>query len=104
MISDRTLFIISCLGGLIPIFYYIETPLTQEKTSSGPRVVVGVLSKLDNFERRRAVRATWRKMLPENVHFSFILGDTFCPYHELWRLSDDSCDEWKLEVRVYSGN
>ena len=96
MISDRILFIFSCFGCIIPLLYYVELPTYQNKSSA--KIVVGVLSKLSNFEERRAIRATWKKMLPDNVQFHFILGDTFCPFHQLWRLSEDNCNEWKVEV------
>ena len=62
------------------------------------KIVIGVLSKLENFERRKTIRSTWKKLVSEDVVFHFILGDTFCPHNKLWRLSNENCNEWKLEV------
>ena len=99
MLTDKNLLILSFFGCLIPLFYYVKIPFQQDRASN--RIVIGVLSNINNFERRKAIRATWKKMLPPDVHFSFVLGDTFCPYHQLWRLSDDNCNEWKIEVPTW---
>ena len=96
MISDKSLLFISFLGCLVSLLYYAQLPPVERSKKS--QIIVGVLSKLNNLEQRKAVRATWKKLLPEGVVFNFILGDNFCPYHELWRLSEDNCYEWKLEV------
>ena len=96
MISDRSLLFLSFLGCLVSLLYYARQPPAVRSKKS--QIVIGVFSRLNNLEQRKAVRATWRKLLPEGVVFNFILGDTFCPYHELWRLSEDNCYEWKLEV------
>ena len=96
MLSDRNLLILSLFGCLVPIFYYIKIPFQEDRDSR--RIVIGVLSNIKSFDRRRAIRATWKKMLPPDVQFNFVLGDVFCPYHQLWRLTDDSCNEWKIEV------
>ena len=95
MSSDRALFVLSCVGCLIPIFYYFHYPPTEKFHS---KIVIGVLSKLENFEHRKAIRSTWKKLVSEDVVFHFILGDTFCPHNKLWRLSNENCNEWKLEV------
>ena len=95
MLSDRSLLLLSFLGCLLSLLYYGWVPHTA---TSRAQVVIGVFSRLENFQQRRAVRATWKKLLPEGVAFNFILGDSFCPYHELWRLSEDNCNEWELEV------
>ena len=99
MLTDKNLLILSFFGCLVPLFYYVKIPFQQDRASN--RFVIGVLSNINNFERRKAIRATWKKMLPPDVHFSFVLGDTFCPYHQLWRLSDDNCNEWKIEVPTW---
>ena len=96
MISDKSLLVLSFLGCLVSLLYYARLPAAERSNQS--LVVVGVLSRLNNLEQRKAVRATWKRILPEGVVFNFILGDTFCPYHELWRLSEDDCNEWLLEV------
>jgi len=99
MLSDKTLFCLSVLGCLVSLLYYIWLPNTLSSSSS--QIVIGVFSRLENFQERRAVRATWKKTLPEGVSFHFMLGDTFCPYHELWRLSEDNCNEWHLQVPTW---
>ena len=95
LLSDKSLLIISFLGCLVSLFYYAKLS-DSDRTRS--QIVVGVFSRLSNFQERRVVRATWRKLLPDGVTFNFILGDSFCPYHELWRLSEESCSQWDLEV------
>ena len=99
MISDRSLLFLSFLGCLVSLLYYSRLPPVVR--SNKAQIVIGVLSKLNNLEQRKAVRATWKRLLPEGVVFNFILGDTFCPYHELWRLSEENCYEWKLEVPAW---
>ena len=96
MLSDRSLMIVSSLGCLLSLAYYTLLPNTTSSTRS--QIVIGVFSRLENFQQRKAVRATWKKFLPEGVTFNFILGDNFCPYHQLWRLSEENCYEWQLEV------
>ena len=96
MLSDKNLLIFLFFGCLVPLFYYVKIPFRQDRASK--RIVIGVLSNINNFDRRKAIRATWKKMLAPDVHFNFVLGDTFCPYHQLWRLSDENCNEWELEV------
>ena len=98
MVSDKALLVLSFLGCLVSLVYYIKLPFFNERPSK--KLVIGVLSKLNNFEQRKAIRSTWKKLVPPDVQFNFILGDTFCPYHELWRLSEDDCNEWKIEVGI----
>ena len=100
MSSDQALFLLSCVGCLVPILYYSQYPPTEKMRS---KIVIGVLSKLENFERRKAIRSTWKKLVSEDAVFHFILGDTFCPHNKLWRLSNENCNEWKLEVFFFVG-
>jgi len=96
MVSDKNLLILSFFGFLIPFFYYVKIPGLDEKPRI--KIVVGVLSNFNNFEQRKIIRSTWKRILPDDVKFHFLLGDTFCPYHQLWRLQEDHCREWKLEI------
>ena len=98
MSSDRTLLVLSFLGCLLPVFYYFPSSSSEK---SQPKLVIGVLSNLENFEQRKVIRSTWKKLVSGDAIFHFVLGDTFCPHNSLWRLSDESCKEWKLEVRLF---
>jgi len=62
------------------------------------RLVVAVTSRLENLSRRRAVRQTWRNSLPSNVLFKFVLSDTTCDIHPMWKLNSESCEVWDVNV------
>jgi len=60
--------------------------------------VVAVTSRLENVVKRKAVRHTWRNSLPSNVLLKFMLSDTTCDIHPMWKLNTDSCDTWDVHV------
>jgi len=67
-------------------------------------LVVAVTSRLENLARRRAVRHTWKNSLPSNVLFKFLLSDTSCNLHPMWKISSETCDHWQVNVPVWTSD
>ena len=67
-------------------------------TEESVKLVVAVVSRLENFERRSMIRSTWKKLKSGDTSFFFVMPEHPCPIDPQWRYKESECDSWKVQV------
>ena len=59
------------------------------------RLEIVVLSSINNFDKRQAIRNTWKKSIDDSknvsINLKFIIGNDYCKYHPMNRVDSYSC-------------
>ena len=68
-------------------------------------LVIAVVSRLANIERRNMIRKTWKTLTSENTGSDpiaskvyFVMPEWLCPLDPHWRLHDSGCEPWQMVV------
>jgi hypothetical protein len=68
-------------------------------------LVIAVMSRLANIEKRNMIRKTWKTLSFENPSTDsirskvfFVMPEQLCPLDPNWRLHDSGCDPWQVLV------
>ena len=68
-------------------------------------LVIAVMSRLGNIEKRNMIRKTWKTLSHENPSTDsigsklfFIMPEQLCPLDPNWRLHVSGCDPWQVVV------
>jgi len=62
-----------------------------------PPLIIGVMSRRDNFMQRLTIRNTWAvdvAQMEQNTKLIFVLGDSDCPYHPDMRTDKSTCTSY----------
>ena len=62
------------------------------------KLVVAVVSRLEQFERRSAIRKTWKKLKNPETGFFFVMPELPCPIDPEWRTKESECVSWQVQV------
>ena len=82
----------------VTAFIAFMNPLKSQEEIMTAQLVVAVVSRMEQFDRRNAIRNTWKKLKTPDTSFFFVMPEQPCPIDPTWRIKESECVNWNVQV------
>ena len=69
-----------------PFSFFLNPFESLVQPTESAKLVVAVMSRLDHFDERSAIRKTWKKLKNAETSFYFVMPELPCPIDPEWRV------------------
>ena len=69
-----------------PFSFFLNPFESLVQPTESAKLVVAVMSRLDHFDVRSAIRKTWKKLKNAETSFYFVMPELPCPIDPEWRV------------------
>ena len=85
---SRTFFLIQKYNEFFsrPFSFFLNPFESLVQPTESAKLVVAVMSRLDHFDERSAIRKTWKKLKNAETSFYFVMPELPCPIDPEWRV------------------
>ena len=82
----------------VTAFIAFMNPLKTKEDIMTAQLVVAVVSRMEQFDRRNTIRNTWKKLKTSDTSFFFVMPEQPCPIDPTWRIKESECAHWNVQV------